>query len=45
MSSAVAFLIPIYPPHFTFAKRLLKSFIDMNLHLQADCWFVFTNEE
>lgn len=41
----IAFIIPIYPPHFDYGNALLKSFYDKSLETQADLWFVFTNEE
>lgn len=41
----IAFVCPIYPPHFDFARHLLFSFKENNLDKQADFWFVFTNLE
>lgn len=41
----VAFVCPIYPPHFDFAKSLLFSFKENNLENQSDLWFVFTSSE
>lgn len=41
----IAFIIPIYPPHFDYGKSLLESFYKNSLENQADLFFVFTNEE
>ncbi|GHT00385.1 hypothetical protein FACS1894108_12310 [Planctomycetales bacterium] len=44
-ASKVAFLVPIYPPHFHYANDLQVSLHKNGLNLQADLWFVFTNEQ
>jgi hypothetical protein len=41
----VAFLVPIHPPHFNYARDLLTSFKQFVLDTQSDLWFVFTNED
>lgn len=45
MNKAVAFLIPIYPPHFKFARNLIESWKTNLLNIKSDLWFVFTNIE
>ncbi|MGL4668681.1 MAG: hypothetical protein ACRCWR_12240, partial [Saezia sp.] len=40
----IGFLVPIYPPHFHFSKKLLSSFEATGLSRQADLFFVFTDE-
>ena len=40
----VAFVIPIYPPHFGNAKQLYNTYIHNNLNEQADFWLIFTDE-
>ena len=44
-TNKIAFIIPIYPPHYNYGNALLKSFYANSLEAQADLWFVFTNEE
>lgn len=39
----ISFLVPIYPPHFEFAKNLFESYQDKGYESQADFWFVFTD--
>jgi hypothetical protein len=39
----VAFLVPVYPPHYHSARNLIDSFIKNNLHKQAQLYLVFTN--
>lgn len=41
----IAFLVPIHPPHFKYAKGLIDSFRLNGFEGQADLWFVFTNEK
>lgn len=41
----IAFVCPTHPPHFHFARSLLFSFKENNMHNQSDLWFVFTNFE
>ncbi len=41
----IAFLMPIHPPHFEYAKNFLESFEYYKLDKQADFYFVFSNEE
>lgn len=45
LQNKIAFIIPIYPPHFTYAKNIITSFRLNNLTEQADLWFIFTNEK
>jgi hypothetical protein len=45
MNPKAAFLVPVHPPHFKFARDLLASFQKCELDSQSDVWFVFTNEE
>lgn len=40
----IAFLIPVYPPHFKYAKSLNDSFKLHQLDKQSDLWFIFTDE-
>ena len=44
MYKKIAFLAPIYPPHYQFARDLLASHHKHNLHEQSDIWIVFTDE-
>ena len=44
MVNKVAFIIPTYPPHFNFAKNFLDTFRKNYLNLQADLFFIFSNE-
>lgn len=41
----VAFITPIYPPHYKYAYQMILSFNKCLLDKQADLWFVFSNEE
>ena len=41
----VAFLLPIYPPHFKYAQNAIKTWQKTQLDNQTDIWFIFTNEE
>ena len=41
----IAFLMPIFPPHYKYAKNFLESFEYYKLNKQADFYFVFSNEE
>jgi len=40
----IAFLMPVYPPHYDYARGFLRSFRKYKLDRQADIWFVFSNE-
>jgi hypothetical protein len=40
----IAFLMPVYPLHFTFCRNAIGSFKKCGLDEQADFWIVFTNE-
>lgn len=40
----IAFLVPVYPPHFKYAKSLEESFKLHQFDKQADLWFIFTDE-
>ena len=44
MVNKVAFIIPTYPPHFNYAKNFLDTFRKNYLNLQADLFFIFSNE-
>lgn len=44
ITNKVAFVIPVYTPHFGNAKQLYNSYIHNNLNEQADFWLIFTNE-
>lgn len=39
----IAFLCPIYPPHYYYWKKLLKSFYKNHLDQQADLYFIFND--
>ncbi len=41
----IAFLVPIYPPHFKYAQNIIKTWKTTQLNEQSDIWFIFTNEE
>ena len=41
----VCFLIPVYPPHFSYLDNFIESFKKYNYNNQADICVVFTNEE
>ncbi len=41
----VCFLIPVYPPHFSYLDNFIESFKKYNYDNQADICVVFTNEE
>lgn len=41
----IAFLIPIYPPHFKYAENIIKTWHEYKLDTQSDIWFIFTNDE
>ena len=41
----VAFVIPVYPPHFLYAFQLLNSWYKFNIYKTSDIYFVFTNEK
>ena len=41
----IAFLVPIYPPHFKYAQNIIKTWETTQLNEQSDIWFIFTNEE
>ena len=45
MNQRVAFLVPIHPPHFKYARDLFTSFQKNGFDFQSDLWFIFTNEE
>lgn len=45
MNKETAVLVPIYPPHFKFARNLIKSWHTNSLDTQSDIFFVFTSEE
>lgn len=45
MNKKTAFLIPVYPPHYKFARNLIESWKATRLEEQSDLWFVFTTEE
>ena len=45
MKNKVAFLMPIYPPHYGYCKEAISSFKNNNLDKQADFWLVFTHED
>ena len=36
--------MPIYPPHYEYARDFLRSFEKFKLDWQADMWFVFSND-
>lgn len=38
-----AFVVPVYPPHYSFARCLLSSWKKNALDVQSDVWFVFTD--
>lgn len=40
----VAFVTPIYPPHYKYANELIASFYSYGLDKQAHLWFVFSNK-
>lgn len=44
MNTKVAFLVPIHPPHFHFARDLLVSLHNHGLDKETEVWFVFTDE-
>lgn len=41
----IAFLMPIIPRHFTYARNFLASFEYHKLNKQADFYFIFSNKE
>lgn len=41
----IAFLVPIYPPHFKYAQNIIKTWETTQFNEQSDIWFIFTNEE
>ena len=41
----IAFIVPIYPPHYRYAKSLIKSWQELSLNQQSDLWFVFSNNK
>lgn len=41
----IAFVVPVYPPHYSFAYSLIKSYKKFFINLQADIYFVFTSQE
>lgn len=41
----IAFLVPVYPPHFKYAKDLINSWKLNHFNEQSDLWFIFTNED
>ena len=41
----ICFVMPIYPPHYEFARKFLSSFNNFGINKQADVAFVFTNED
>jgi hypothetical protein len=41
----IAFMMPVYPPHYDYARNFLRSFKKHKLDKQADIWFVFSNNE
>lgn len=41
----IAFLMPVYPPHYKYMKNFMKGFYKYSIDKQADLWFVFSNEE
>ena len=45
MNKEIAFLVPLYPPHYKFARNLIESWKCNTLDVQSDVWFVFTTEE
>ena len=44
MVNKIAFIIPTYPPHFNYAKNFLDTFRKNYLNLQADLFFIFSDE-
>ena len=44
MVNKIAFIIPTYPPHFNYAKNFLETFRKNSLNLQADLFFIFSDE-
>ena len=44
MVNKVAFIIPTYPPHLNYAKNFIDTFRKNYLNLQADLFFIFSNE-
>ena len=40
----LCFLMPIYPPHYNYAKYFIKSYFHFNYDKQADLAFVFSND-
>lgn len=40
----VAFICPTHSPHFDFAKSMISSFMENDLGIQADLWFIFSNK-
>ena len=44
MTKQIAFVVPIYPPHYKFARKLIESWRANSLDSQSDIWFVFTDE-
>lgn len=45
MDKKIAFLVPIHPPHYQYARDLLASLHENKLHEQSEIWFVFTSAE
>lgn len=37
--------MPVYPPHYDYARAFLKSFKKHKLDRQADIWFVFSTDD
>ena len=44
MVNKIAFIIPTYPPHFNYAKNFLDTFRKNYLNLQADLFFIFSDD-
>lgn len=45
MNKKVAFIVPIYPPHYRFWKEFYQSFIDNKLNDTSDFYYVFSDEK
>ena len=43
-ANKVAFIMPIYPPHYGYAREFIESFFEFEMDAQADLIFVFTDE-
>lgn len=41
----IAFIVPIYPPHYKYAISLIKSWKEFSLNNQSDLWFVFSSNK